>query len=152
MANRKIFLFVLILIAMLLLLHHVNWVMEWTIIGVFRQCPVKVLVIGLVSYFALYYTWLKNILHRLLQVFASSTLYNWGSGKDFKDSVSQNLRSSARSLGELIKSGQRGKRLKRVRHATSLVSLNSGQKHKLSLLSKKKNKVKTLRSKKHAFS
>ena len=43
--------------------------------------------------------------------FASSTLHDWGSGKDIQESVLQNLRSSAQSLGERLK--QRVKGLKR---------------------------------------
>ena len=35
--------------------------------------------------------------------FASSTLHDWGSGKDIQESVSQNLRSSALSLVERLK-------------------------------------------------
>ena len=39
---EKILLFVLILIAMLLLFDHSNWVMEWSITGVVRQLLVMV--------------------------------------------------------------------------------------------------------------
>jgi hypothetical protein len=38
--------------------------------------------------------------------FPSFTLHDWGSGKDFQESVSQNLRSSVLSLGERLKSRQ----------------------------------------------
>ena len=68
--------------------------------------------------------------------FASSTLYDWGSGKDFKKSATENLRSSARTLGEKLK--QNGKGLKRLRNNASLISLYSGRKRKTSLLSKKR--------------
>ena len=74
--------------------------------------------------------------------FASSTLYDWGSGKDFKKSASENLRSNARTLGERLK--QNGKGLKRSRNTASLISLHSGRKRKTSsLLSKKRRKKPT---------
>jgi hypothetical protein len=90
--------------------------------------------------------------------FASSTLHDWGDGKDFKESVSKNLRSSARSLGERLK--QSGKGFKRRRNISSLISLYSGQKRKTSssssLLSKKSKKKKPrrkiVRSKRDFFS
>jgi hypothetical protein len=73
--------------------------------------------------------------------FASSILYDWSSGKDFKKSASENLRSSARTLGERLK--QNGKGLKRSRNNASLISLYSGQKRKTSPLSKKRRKKPT---------
>jgi hypothetical protein len=79
--------------------------------------------------------------------FASSTLHDWGDGTDLKKSVSQNLRSSARSLGEQLKSRQSGKGLKRIRKTSSLISLNSARKLKAS-----KKKVKIVRSKRDFFS
>ena len=79
--------------------------------------------------------------------FASSTLHDWGDGKDFKESVSKNLRSSARSLGERLKSRQSGKGFKRRRNISSLISLYSGQKRKTSSLLSKKSKKKKPRRK-----
>ena len=55
--------------------------------SVVRQCPAMVSAIGLLSFFALYYPLLKNIASAAAD-FASLTLHEWGSGKDFKKSVS----------------------------------------------------------------
>jgi len=74
--------------------------------------------------------------------FAASTLYDWGSGKDFKKSATENLRSSARTLGEKLK--QNGKGLKRLRNNASLISLYSGRKRKTYLLSKKRKPTRTV--------
>ena len=82
---EKILLFVLKLISMLLLSDHDNWVMEWTITGVVRQCPVTVSAVGLLSFFTLFCPFLKKYVASIALDFASSILQNWGSGKDFKE-------------------------------------------------------------------
>ena len=109
--------------------------------------------IGWLGFFALHCPLLKNIVLRFTTDFSSSALHDWGSGNNFEESVSQNLRCSARSLCERLKSHQSGKGLKRARHTSSLISLNSGRKRETSLLLKKKKKpkIKIVRSKKDFF-
>jgi len=79
--------------------------------------------------------------------FSSSTLYYWDPPKDFKESISQNLRFSVRCLGERLKSRQNGNGLKRARNT---LSFTSHEKRKTSLLTKNKKKprVKIVQSKK----
>jgi hypothetical protein len=92
--------------------------------------------------------------------FAGSTLQDWSSGKNFKDSLKENLRSSARAVGEQLKSQQNGKGLKRMRGSHSLISLHPGEKRKPSSTTtilkrksiKKKKKKKIVRSKQDFFS
>ena len=96
--------------------------------------------------------------------FAASTLQDWGSGKNFKESVKENIRSSARAVGEQLKSRQNGEGLKRMRSRHSLISLHPGRKQRTSTRTlrnkttksnkqqKKKKKKKIVRSKKDFFS
>ena len=91
--------------------------------------------------------------------FAASTLQDWGSGKNFKESVKENIRSSARAVGEQLKSQQNGKGLKRMRARHSLISLYPGGKRRTSTRTwrnkttrKTDKKKKIVRSKKDFFS
>jgi hypothetical protein len=81
----------------------------------------------------------KNYIALVVADFASYTLHDWGSGKFFKESVLQNLRWSARSLGEWLKSQQSGKGLKRARNTLSIISLNPIRKRKPSTRKIKQN-------------
>ena len=74
----------------------------------------------------------KKHIARVAGDVASSILHDWGSEKDFKESVSQNLRSGTRSLGEPVKLRQSKKGLKRARNTTLLISLNLARKCKTS--------------------
>ena len=56
---------------------------------------------------------------------ASSTMNDWGPGKDFQESISQNPKLYVRSLGVWLKSQQTKKGLYR-RETTYIISLNSG--------------------------
>jgi len=81
--------------------------------------------------------------------FASSALHSWGSGNDFKESIIQNLRFSAQSLGNKLKASK-WKRFKKDKKY--FITLNSAWKRKTLFLSKQKKKVKIVRSEKHFFS
>ena len=95
--------------------------------------------------------------------FAASTLQDWGSGKNFKESVKENIRSSARAVGEQLESRQNGEGLKRMRAPHSLIGLHPSGKRRTSARTlrnktrktnkqKKKKKKKIVRSKKDFFS
>ena len=137
---EKWYSFVLILTAMLILLAQDNRAMEWTITKGVLQCLAMVLAVGLLSFFALHYLWLENILYRLQQIL-HPLHYTIGALARIKKSASENLRPSAQTLGERLK--QNGKGLKRSRNDASLISLYSGQKRKTSPLSKKRRKKPT---------
>jgi gamma-glutamyl:cysteine ligase YbdK (ATP-grasp superfamily) len=96
---------------------------------------------GLSSWFAKLFCTVLPLARKFIALvaadFASSTLHNSGSGKDIQESVSLNLRASARSLGEQLK--QLKKILKRRSQTSSLIRLKSAGKRKAS---KKVNKSK----------
>jgi hypothetical protein len=73
----------------------------------------------------------KSYIAQAATDFASSTLYDWGSGKDLKKSASDNLRSTARTLGEQLKSRINGKGLKRSTvHHSSASTQGRSERHK----------------------
>ena len=75
----------------------------------YRSCSSgsgTVLAIGLLSFHSALSLAKKHIAP-IVAYFPSSTLHRWGSGKGFIESVPKNLESSARSLGERLKSLQR---------------------------------------------
>jgi hypothetical protein len=91
-------------------------------------------------------SWFSMLFHSVLPLarkyispvaadFASSTLHDWGSGKNIQESVSQNIRPRTWSVGKKFK--QREKGLKMRRKTPSLVSLKSARKRKASKKVKK---------------
>jgi hypothetical protein len=87
----------------------------------------------------------------------------WQIRKNFKEGVKENIRSSARAVGEQLKSRQNGEGLKRMRSRHSLISLHPGRKQRTSTRTlrnkttktnkqQKKKKKKIVRSKKDFFS
>ena len=101
--REKILLFVL-LIDMLLIFDHDNYVMEWTVTKVVQQYPDTVSASGLLSCFAVHSPRLQNIIDRICVDSTSSTLHDWGCGKDTNERVLYNPTSSERSLDERLKS------------------------------------------------
>jgi hypothetical protein len=81
-----------------------------------------VLVGGLLGYFVLQYPLPENILPTATN-FAASTLQDCGSGKNVNESLNENIRSSARAVGEQIKAQQNAKALKRMLDRHSLINL-----------------------------
>ena len=75
--------------------------------------------------------------------FDSSTPNDKGSRKNFKESVSENIMSGKRSLGEGLKSRWSGKGFKRTRSTSSLIILHSDQKQKHHSWQTKKKETKS---------